>query len=214
MTAKCLHLIGKAAAYLRTSHQHSTVPTASLALELLRAQADYKSTSLRALVFQTVQSIIQTPECKLEEDALQMFLTLFLRALENATTAEPAGSKFSLQVDFCPHAATSQYIVHHQIHCEQQKHAISSLCTILLDPGLHMARNETCIRPMPRESELRVQVLSVCCLAPITMNGTNTKLPSFPEDYGPLFLKTASSVIQYVHRSASFPVSTNQKRLP
>ena len=45
-----------------------------------------------------------------------------------------------------------------------------------------------------------LQVLSVCCLAPILMNGANADLPEFSKDYGPLFFKTASSVIQYVHR--------------
>lgn len=61
--------------------------------------------------------------------------------------------------------------------------------------------------PMPLTAKLDilgfcVQVLSVCCLAPIIMNGVNAKLPDFPEDYGPLLLKAASSVIQYVHRCA------------
>lgn len=98
LTAKCLHLIGKAANYLRSSQQPSALSAVDLALELLRAQADYESTSLRALAFQTIHTLIQNPACEFNEEALKTFLTFFFRALESATTAEPAGAKFSLQV--------------------------------------------------------------------------------------------------------------------
>lgn len=98
LTAKCLQLIGKAAVYLQTSRQPSILSATDLALELMRAQADYESASLRALVFQTVHTLIQTPECQLGEEGLNVFLNLFFRALDSALTAEPAASKFSLQV--------------------------------------------------------------------------------------------------------------------
>lgn len=97
LTVKCLHLIEKAAVYLQTNRQHSLLPATDLVLELLRAQADYESTSLRALVFQTVHVLIQPPECQLSQEALKLLLSLFFRTLEHALAAEPAGSRFSLQ---------------------------------------------------------------------------------------------------------------------
>jgi len=47
-----------------------------------------------------------------------------------------------------------------------------------------------------------MQVLSVCSLAPILMNSSDSALPEMTTDFGALLVGTANSVIQHVQRSS------------
>lgn len=98
LAVRCLHLIDSAAAHMRKTGQNACGLVQDIAIRLLRVQTDFHSISLRASCFQTFQSLVQISEYEFSKEGLQNLFRHVFRALQDAITAEPAGSKFSLQV--------------------------------------------------------------------------------------------------------------------